>query len=513
MMRKTLMTPVGLPSLLNAPVVNGPESFSTTKRHDTALDKPPRFRQAHRVETPPLLNPQPVAPKPKRKGRGKYVILAAVVLIGLAMSMYFALRKKDPAINVQTEKVGRHTITETVVANGKIYPVLQVHISPEVSGEIIDLNVKEGQFVHKGELLLKIKPEFYEAALNQAQANYMSSLASKITSGANLEKAEADFKRNKDLFDKKLLADSDYIGFKTGLDIARAQLDSAGHQVDVAKAAVDSAQEELDKCTIFAPIDGTVSKLNSQAGERVLGTVQNAGTDIMVISDLSNMEARVDIGEMDIVLLQPGQKAKLEVDSIKNKKFNGVVTDVANSSKDMNASAASSLGSSSSAGQSATQFQVRIRFNDLDEFRPGMSVGATIETRTRTNAIAAPFASVTTRVVKSKGKADAGLTNSVSTNSVADAAGGTNSNSAQDGKKLDDKNKLVEVVFVLDGDHVKTVPVKTGISDDNFWEITDGLKEGDEIVTGGIRAITHDLDDGKKIKKGSGGALADKSKS
>ena len=464
------------------------------------------------METPPLLNPQPVAPKPKRKGRGKYVILAAVILIGLVTSMYFALRKKDPAISVQTEKVSRHTITETVVANGKIYPVLQVHISPEVSGEITDLNVKEGQFVHKGDLLLKIKPEFYVAALNQAQANYMSSLAAKITSAATLEKAEADFKRNKDLFDKKLLADSDYIGFKTGLDIARAQLESAGHQVDVAKAAVDSAQEELDKCTIFAPIDGTVSKLNSQAGERVLGTVQNAGTDIMVISDLSNMEARVDIGEMDIVLLQPGQKAKLEVDSIKNKKFNGVVTDVANSSKDMNASAAASLSSSSS-GQSATQFQVRIRFNDLDEFRPGMSVGATIETRTRTNALAAPFASVTTRVVKSKGKADAGLTNSVSTNSVADAAGGTNSSSAPDGKKLDDKNKLVEVVFVLEGDHVKTVPVKTGISDDNFWEITDGLKEGDEIVTGGIRAITRDLDDGKKIKKGSGGALADKSKS
>jgi len=467
------------------------------------------------VETPPLLNPQPVAPKPKRKGRGKYIILAAVVLLGLAASIYFALRKKDPAINVQTEKVGRHTITETVVANGKIYPVLQVHISPEVSGEITDLNVKEGQYVHKGDLLLKIKPEFYVAALNQAQANYMSSLASKITSAANLEKAEADFKRNKELFDKRLLSDSDYIGFKTGLDIARAQLESAGHQVDVAKATVDSAQEQLDKCTIFAPIDGTVSKLNSQAGERVLGTVQNAGTDIMVISDLSNMEARVDIGEMDIVLLQPGQKAKLEVDSIKDKKFNGVVTDVASSSKDMNASAAASLSSSSSSGQSATQFQVRIRFSENDEFRPGMSVSATIETRTRTNAIAAPIASVTTRVVKSNDKPDAGTkTNSVPTNSVADAGAGTNSISTGRGdKKTDDKNKPVEVVFVLEGDHVKTVPVKIGISDDNFWEITDGLKEGDEIVTGGYRAISRDLDDGKKIKKGSGGPGMDKSKS
>ena len=426
--------------------------------------------------------------------------------------MYYALRTKDPAINVQTEKVGRHTIIETVVANGKVYPVLQVHISPEVSGEITDLNIKEGQFVHKGDLLLKIKPEFYIAALNQAKANYESSVAGKATAAANLEKAVADFKRNKDLFEKKLLSDSDYIGFKVGLDIAQASVDSAGHQADVAQAAVDSAQEELDKCTIYSPIDGTVSKLNSQAGERVLGTVQNAGTDIMVISDLSSMEARVDIGEMDIVLLEPGQKASLEVDSFKDKKFAGVVTDVANSSKDMNASASSSFNSSSSSsGQSATQFQVRIRFTEGTEFRPGMSVSAVIETRTRTNTIAAPIASVTTRVVKGKGKpGDAG------TNGIANTADSTNSTAipaAKGDKKFEDKNKPVEVVFVLEGDHVKTVPVKTGISDDNFWEITDGLKEGDEIVTGGYHAINRDLDDGKKVKKGSGGALADKSKS
>ena len=460
------------------------------------------------MDTPPLLPSQPVAPKPKRKGRGKLIVFAVIVLVGLAFAMYFALRKKDPAILVQTEKVGRHTITETVVSNGKVYPVLQVHISPEVSGEITELDVKEGQYVHKGDLLLKIKPEFYIAALNQAQANYESSIAAKTTSQATLEKAVADYKRNKELFDTKLLSDSDYIGFKVALDIAKAQVDSAGHQVDVAKAAVDSAQEELDKCTIFAPLDGTVSKLNSQLGERVLGTVQNAGTDIMVISDLSQMEARVDIGEMDIVLLQPGQKAKLEVDSIKDVKFDGVVTDVANSSKDMNASGASSLSSSSSSGQSATQFQVRIRFAQCDQLRPGMSVSATVETRTRTNTIAAPIASVTTRLIKSKG--NAADTNAVPTNAIA--GGGALSDPSKSDKKGDDRNKPVDVVFVLEGDHVKTVPVKIGISDDNFWEITDGLKEGDEIVTGGYRAISRDLDDGKKIKKGPGGVIADKSK-
>jgi HlyD family secretion protein len=225
----------------------------------------------------------------------------------------------------------------------------------------------------------------------------------------------------------------------------------------------------------------------------------------MTISDLSKMEARVDIGEMDIVLLQPGQKAKLEVDSFKDKKFAGVVTDVANSSEGLNASALSASSSSSS----ATQFQVRIILTEGEEFRPGMSVSAEIETRTRTNALAAPIASVTTRIVKKKN--DGGKTNSVPTNVVAAASGGTNSSRLD--KKADEKQKPVEVVFLVDGNKVKAAPVKIGISDDNFWEITDGLKEGDEIVTGSYHAISHDLDDGKKFVKGPANSETEKPKS
>src|ERR1019366_9090064 len=307
-------------------------------------------------------------------------------------------------------------------------------------------------------------------------------------------------RRNKELFDNKLMAESDYIGFKVGLDIARAQVESAKHSVELAQGSVDSAQDSFDKTTIMAPLDGTITKLNSQLGERVLGTVQNAGTEIMTISDLSKMEARVDIGEMDIVLVQVGQKAKLEVDSFKDKKFAGVVTDVANSSKDMNARALSG----SSSGQSATQFQVRIRLTEGDEFRPGMSVNATIETRTLKP--------------KPKNEAGASKTNAVPTNALASTLGtnsssGGETNSAKADKKADEKKKPVEVVFVLEGNHVKTVPVKIGISDDNYWEITDGLKEGDEIVTGGYRAISHDLDDGKKIVKGATNSVTEIPKS
>ncbi len=482
------------------------------------------------MDTPPILPPQAVAPKPRRKGRKKLIVFSLIGVALLGAAMYWALRKKDPAVNVQTEKIARHNITETVIANGKIYPVLQIRISAEVSGEIIELAVKEGQFVHKGDLLLKINPKTPLAMLNQAKASYESSRASITTSAANLEKAEADYKRNKELFDRKLIPESEYIGFKVGLDISRAQVESARHSVELAKAAVDSAQDSMDKTTIFAPLDGTITKLNSQLGERVLGTVQNAGTEIMTISDLSRMEARVDIGEMDIVLLQPGQKAKLEVDSFKDKKFAGVVTDVAKSSKDMNASSAYGGSSSSSSGQSATQFQVRIRLTEDNELRPGMSVNATIETRTRTNAVAAPIASVTTRVLKPKDKKTGGgaktnsaaanspPTNSVPTNALASAAAtnaatGGETNSTKADKKADDKKKPVDVVFVVEGDHVKSVPVKIGILDDDYYEITEGLKEGDEIVIGGFHAVSHDLDDGKKIVKGATNSVAEKTKS
>ena len=476
------------------------------------LDIDGRLRQAQNVDTPPLLpaQPPPAAPKPRRKGRGKFIVIGVVGVLLLAGAMYWALRPKDPPVKVQTEKVMRHNITETVIANGKIYPVLQVHISPEVSGEITNMVVKEGQFVHKGDLLLQINQDIYIAATNQAYAGYESSVAAQMTAAANLEKAEADYARNKSLLDSRLLSQSDFDTFK------------------VAVAGLDNAVDQLHKTTIVSPMDGTITTLNSQLGERVLGTVQNAGTDIMIISDLREMEARVDIGEMDVVLVQPGQKARLEVDSFKDRKFAGVVTAVANSSEGLNAASALSSSSGSSSGQSATQFQVRIHVTDKEEFRPGMSVNATIETRTRTNAIAAPIASVTTRVIKPKLSKDAvGKTNGVPTNAVVAvgtngaASGSSNvlaaasqgTNSVKGDKKGEEKNKPTEVVFVVEGDHVKAVPVKIGIFDDDYYEITDGLKEGDEIVIGGFRAISHDLDDGKKVVKETGGEIPEKNKS
>ena len=433
------------------------------------------------------------------KKRRKIIIFSIIGVALLTLGAIAILKKKEPAITVQTEKATRRTIVETVVANGKIYPVLQVHISPEVSGEIIELPVKEGQLVKKGQLLLKINPDVYLAAVNQAKANYESSVAAKATADAGLEKAETDFQRNKDLFDRKLISESDYIGFKVALEEAKAQLDSAVDQVAVAKANVDSAEDSLNKTTIVSPLDGTISQLNSQLGERVLGTVQNAGTDIMIIADLNAMEARVDVGERDVVLIKPGQKAKLEVDSYTDQKFSGMVTDIADSSEGLNSTVTTS-SSSSSTGQTATQFQVRIRITEAEYFRPGMSVTAEVETRSHTNTLCVPIASVTARLPKN-------------TNSVAggvSSAMNADTNSPSGGKKPGEVNKMLDVVFLVDHDRAKMVPVKIGISDENYWEITDGVKEGDEIVSGSYHAISHDLDDGKKVTRESTSATATK---
>src|SRR6185503_3590662 len=303
------------------------------------------------------------------KKRRKIIIFTIIglVLIGLTLAAVF--RKRDVVITVQTEKVTRRNLTEIVVANGKIQPVLQVKISPEVSGEIIELPVKEGQVVKKGDLIMKIKPDFYAASRNQADASYKSSVAGKMTAEANLEKAVAEFKRNQELYERKLISESVFIEFKTGFDIAKAQLDSSDHQVEMSKAFLARAEEELAKTTIVSPLDGTVSKLNSQLGERVVGTATMAGTEVMTIADLNEMEARVDIGEIDVVLIAPNQKTRLEVDAFKNRKFNGIVTEIANSSRGSGQQAMGGGGS-----QEATKFEVKIRITEKENFRPGMSV-------------------------------------------------------------------------------------------------------------------------------------------
>ena len=447
------------------------------------------------------------------KRRRKVIIFSLIGLGLVALTLVAIFKKRQPAITVQTEKVIRTNITEIVVANGKIQAVTQVVISPEVAGEIVALPVSEGDRVKKGDLLVQIKKDNYQASRNSSEASYKSAIAGKNLAQAQLDKAEAEYKRNLELFQNKLVSDSVFLDFKTAFEVAKLQYESAVHLEAQAKFGLDKAIDDLSKTTIVSPIDGTVTRLKSQLGERVLGTSFNMGTEIMTVADLSEMEARVDIGEVDVVLIAPKQVARLEVDAFKDRKFTGKVTEIANSAKGLGQS---SLVSSSSQ-QDATKFEVNIRIQDKEAFRPGMSVTAEIETRYRTNVLAVPIASVTTRVpMEKKAAKKAGSKTPATTNSVAPStnAPGTNAlasldpspvgptNAARADKKPKDAAKPVEVVFILDGDHAKMVPVKIGIGDDSFWEVTGGLQEGQEVVSGGYRAISRDLEDGKKVVKG-----------
>jgi HlyD family secretion protein len=443
----------------------------------------------------------------KSRKRRKLLIFSLIVLALAGLTAWAVFAKREAVIRVETGKVTRTNITETVVANGRIQPVVQVKISAEVSGEIIELPVKEGQLVNKGDRLGRIKPDVYEASRRSLEASYRAALSGQSLAEANLKKADLELKRNEELFKSKLISDSTYLEFQTARDIAVAQTESSQHQVEVARASLARAEEELAKTTIISPLTGIVSKLNLEVGERVAGNTMMAGTEIMTVADLNAMEARVDIGEADIVLVGVGQKAALEVDAFRDHTFKGTVTEIANSSK--------GAGTMSGSGnQEAAKFEVHIRIDEKEQFRPGMSVTAEIETRVRTNVLCVPVQCVTTRPPKSGG------TNAPATNATLSAseklerrAQGNDAERAS--QKAGEKVKPIEVVFAVNSERVQMVPVKRGINDDTFAEIIEGLKEGDRIVTGGYKAISRELEDGKKIqleKPGSKKVEKDKEK-
>jgi HlyD family secretion protein len=361
---------------------------------------------------------------------------------------------------------------------------VQVKISSEVAGEIIDLPVKEGQKVRKGDLLVRVKPDLYAAALSSQEASLKSAQADLLTAEANARKAEAELKRNEDLFSRQLISGSLFDEVRTGAEVARANAIASTQRVEMARASLKRSQEDLAKTTIFSPIEGTVSKLNSELGERVSGTGMMAGTDIMTVADLTEMEARIEVGEIDVVLIEPQFKARLDVDSFKDRKFDGQVTQVARSAK------TAAVGTQ----QESTKFEVRIRMADKGLFLPGMSVTADIETRYRTNVVTVPIQAVTTR-----------LPGSSASEPVPKKA---QSNSEEDkgqieflaGKKTKDTVKPVEVVFIKEGDKAKMLPVKRGISNDSHYEILEGVSEGQEIITGSFKAVSKELNDGTLIQ-------------
>ncbi len=399
-----------------------------------------------------------------KKSKKKLIIFSIIGFVVIALGLILFLGSKRETITpVQVEKVARRTITQVVTATGKIQPEVQVKISPEVSGEIVALPVKEGQKVKKGDLLLKIKPDVYVAQREQFAALLLQSKA-------NLTKNELEFKRVENLFKKGLVSESEY-------EQVHAQFESSKAEYARAKASLDQAEESLRKTTILSPMEGTVSQLNSELGERVLGTNQFQGTDVMTIADLSRMEARVDVSENDVVLVSVGDTARISVDAYPNQKVNALVYEIANTAK------SKGLGTQ----EEVTNFEVKMRIVDRSvQLRPGMSMTGDIETETRQNVLSVPIQSVTARAPKmevKEGERDGQF-----------IAANTNS------PKLRDEKKPKEIVFVVENGQAKAIPVKRGISDGAYIEITEGVNEDAQVVSGSYKAINRELEDGMKVR-------------
>src|SRR5512135_1449145 len=316
----------------------------------------------------------------KKSKKKKVIIFSVIGFVAVALLLVLFLgSKKEPILPVQVEKVARHTITQVVTATGKIQPEVQVKISPEVSGEIVALPVKEGQRVKKGDLLMKIKPDVYVAQRDQFAALLLQSKSA-------LVKNEQDYKRIENLYKKGMVSDAEYQQSQSLYESSKADYARA-------KASLDQAEESLRKTTILSPMDGTVSQLNSEQGERVLGTAQFQGTDVMTIADLSRMEGQVDVSENDVVMVSIGDTARISVDAFADRKITAVVYEIANTAK--------TKGSGTQ--EEVTNFTVKMRVLDKDvNLRPGMSMTADVETETHANVLSVPIQSVTTRMPKTE---------------------------------------------------------------------------------------------------------------
>jgi len=444
----------------------------------------------HQALATPTVPPQ--VAKKRRARRKRYIIFGSIGLIVLWIVVSIILSKREKPIPVTTEKAVRKTILQTVSATGKVQPETEVKISPEVAGEIIDLPVEDGMRVKKGDLLVKIKPDSYKALLEQQEAAISSAKATNLQQKASMVKSEQDLKRADDMFAKKTISVQEYNAAQAAYDVAKNTFESSLHMIEQAEASSSQARDALSKTTIYSPIDGTVTILNSKLGERVVATNQFAGTEVLRVADLAHMEARVDVNENDVVNVKVGDKSDVKIDAYADRKFHGTVYQIANT------------GTTTGAGtqEEVTNFQVKIRIDDHDvTLKPGLSCTADIETNMVKDVVAVPMQAVTIRtgdsnlspeeIEKKKQK-------------VAQRDKGDNSadlvNERQEkAAQKEEREKLVKVVFVKKGSKAQLVKVTTGIADDTYMEIKSGVQPGDEVISGSYSAISRKLKDGAKI--------------
>ncbi len=428
----------------------------------------------------------------KRSRKKLFIFIGAAVVIILITVGSVASRKREKPTLITTDKAFRKTITQLVTATGKIQPEVEVKIAPEVSGEIIDIPVKEGQIVRRGDLLLKIKPDQYQAQVEAQQAGLSAARAASVRNRAELEKADIDYKRSKSLFDKGLLSESDRKGAETSYSMAKAALEASQFDAQRAEGALRQIRDALSKTTIYAPMTGTISSLPSRVGERVVGTVQFAGTEVMRIANLDAMEARVNVNENDVVNVKVGESARISVDAYPDRQLRGVVREIASTAQTKNAGTQ----------EEVTNFEVKISIpNPPVPLRPGMSTTADIETATVNNAVVVPIQSVTVRTTDSKlspeeREKQAAQQQARDTDNRAEVSNQT----LEKQKQRELREKLQRVVFIKSGDKVRLQKVETGIADNTFIEIKSGIKPGDEVVSGSYTAISRKLKDGARVE-------------
>ncbi|MGZ0015227.1 efflux RND transporter periplasmic adaptor subunit [Yeosuana sp. AK3] len=402
-------------------------------------------------------------------------LVLLMVLIGGKKAGWFG--KSGNFKEIETQKITRLDIVETVSATGKIQPEVEVKISSEVSGEIIELPIIEGQQVKKGDLLVRINPDIYQSSLNRSQASLQNVKANLNQAEASLKEAKASYERNKQLFEKGIISKADWDKAISSYEIAQANKESAYYGVKSAGATVNEALDNLNRTTIYAPMDGTISKLDVELGERVVGTQQMAGTEIMRVANLTNMEVEVDVNENDIVKVTIGDSTMVEVDAYLKKEFKGIVTEISNSADGI------------LTADQVTNFKVKVRiteesYKDLVEgkpeyyspFRPGMTATVDIITDQRKSTINVPISAITiktdTTTTKQNSKSDMAINN----------------------------DEKFECVFVKNDDTAELRVVKTGIQDDSNIEIISGLEEGEDVIIGPYNVVTKTLKNGDKVE-------------
>lgn len=435
-----------------------------------------------------------------RSRKKLFILIGAAVVIVLVLGGMVASRKREKPIPITTDKAFRKNVTQLVTATGKIQPEVEVKIAPEVSGEIIDIPVKEGQAVHRGQLLVRIKPDVYQAQVESQQAALNSSRSSAVRNKAELDKADLDYKRSMSLYQKGLLSESDRKAAETTYNTAKAALDASQFDVQRAEGALSQTSDALKKTVIVAPMDGSISSLTSRVGERVVGTIQFAGTEMMRVANLNNMEAVVNVNENDIVNVKVGDTARINVDAYPDRQLRGFVREIGATAQTRNA------GSQ----EEVTNFEVKITIPSPPvPLRPGMSTTADIETATVQNAVVVPIQSVTVRTTDSKlspEELEKQRAKQVARDGSDNRADVTNE-TQQKQLERERREKLLRVVFVKNGDKVRMQKVETGIADSTYIEIKSGLKPGDEVVSGSYTAISRRLKDGAKVtieKQGQG---------